>query len=122
MATTSSPSAPAAPSDRRASADSPPNSTTTPQPQEANDVDGARSTRRRRQFVNAMGPVETPKKAPTETRRSAPRDAAPVEERERSAPREDRAVPEEIKQRFVAAGNVYYFADGARAFVDRGDR
>jgi hypothetical protein len=31
-------------------------------------------------------------------------------------------VPDEIKRRFVSAGNVYYFPDGARAFVDRGDR
>jgi hypothetical protein len=33
-----------------------------------------------------------------------------------------RAVPEEIKQRFVQVGNKYHFPDGARAFTDHGNR
>ena len=32
------------------------------------------------------------------------------------------AVPEEVKERFVSVGRSYYFADGARAFQDRGKR
>jgi hypothetical protein len=32
------------------------------------------------------------------------------------------SVPEDVKKRFVQAGNKYYFPDGARAFTDRGQR
>ena len=32
------------------------------------------------------------------------------------------AVPDEVKERFVSVGRSYYFADGARAFQDRGKR
>jgi hypothetical protein len=33
-----------------------------------------------------------------------------------------RAVPEEVRRRFVQVKNKYYFPDGARAFTDRGTR
>lgn len=33
-----------------------------------------------------------------------------------------RLIPDEIRERFVQVGNTYYFADGARAFTDRGRR
>lgn len=32
------------------------------------------------------------------------------------------AVPEEVREQFVSVGRSYYFADGARAFQDRGKR
>jgi len=34
----------------------------------------------------------------------------------------ERAVPEEVRRRFVQVKNRYYFPDGARAFTDRGTR
>src|ERR1700728_3726504 len=37
-------------------------------------------------------------------------------------PARDRAVPEEVRRRFVQVKNRYYFPDGARAFTDRGTR
>jgi putative DNA primase/helicase len=37
-------------------------------------------------------------------------------------PAPERAVPEEVRQRFVQVKNRYYFPDGARAFTDRGTR
>jgi hypothetical protein len=62
---------------------------------------------------------------PTKSRRKAPAPAA--EDAKRSAPRAreapgTKAVPEEVKKRFVQVRNKYYFPDGARAFTDRGDR
>ena len=39
---------------------------------------------------------------------------------EKAAP--ERAVPEEVRRRFVQVKNRYYFPDGARAFTDRGTR
>ena len=33
-----------------------------------------------------------------------------------------RSVPEHVRKRFVQVGKHYYFADGARAFTDRGGR
>ena len=38
------------------------------------------------------------------------------------APEQKRFVPEHIAKRFVQVGKHYYFADGARAFTDRGGR
>ena len=37
-------------------------------------------------------------------------------------PAPERAVPEEVRRRFVQVKNRYYFPDGARAFTDRGTR
>jgi putative DNA primase/helicase len=37
-------------------------------------------------------------------------------------PASERAVPEEVRRRFVQVKNRYYFPDGARAFTDRGTR
>lgn len=81
---------------------------------------------RSRQFVNAIAPTETPKRSPPSgrLRDTSTRNERAVEETRdvRRPPRDDRAMPEDVKRRFVAAGNVYYFPDGARAFADRGDR
>jgi hypothetical protein len=38
------------------------------------------------------------------------------------APERRRLVPEHVRKRFVQVGKHYYFADGARAFTDRGGR
>src|SRR5512146_1174505 len=40
----------------------------------------------------------------------------------KAAPERKRLVPEHIAKRFVQVGKHYYFADGARAFTDRGGR
>ena len=37
-------------------------------------------------------------------------------------PERQRLVPEHVRKRFVQVGKHYYFADGARAFTDRGGR
>ncbi len=51
-------------------------------------------------------------------RGSGGQDASSVKE----APEQKRLVPEHIAKRFVQVGKHYYFADGARAFTDRGGR
>jgi hypothetical protein len=81
--------------------------------------------RRARAFVNAIAPARVPERpAPTEVRgRKREAQAPAAGTRDTASIRRSRdVVPDEIKRRFVAAGNVYYFPDGARAFVDRGDR
>jgi hypothetical protein len=70
-------------------------------------------------------------------RRGTPRDAdnrAPSAEQGRgrqggqdssnleASPERQRLVPEHVRKRFVQVGKHYYFADGARAFSDRGGR
>jgi conjugative element/phage-associated large polyvalent protein len=40
----------------------------------------------------------------------------------RTSPERQRLVPDHVRQRFVQVGKHYYFADGARAFTDRGGR
>src|ERR1700674_21073 len=47
---------------------------------------------------------------------------APSSSSTREKPAPERAVPEEVRRRFVQARNRYYFPDGARAFTDRGTR
>jgi hypothetical protein len=39
-----------------------------------------------------------------------------------ASPERHRLVPEHVRERFVQVGKHYYFADGARAFTDRGGR
>ena len=39
-----------------------------------------------------------------------------------ASPERQRLVPEHVRKRFVQVGKHYYFADGARAFSDRGGR
>ena len=46
------------------------------------------------------------------------RDATTV----KAPPERQRLVPEHVRKRFVQVGKHYYFADGARAFSDRGAR
>src|ERR1700676_2344528 len=45
--------------------------------------------------------------------------AAPLSSSAAAKPAPERAVPEEIRRRFVQVKNRYYFPDGARAFTDR---
>ena len=40
----------------------------------------------------------------------------------KGSPERQRLVPEHVRKRFVQVGKHYYFADGARAFSDRGGR
>ena len=40
----------------------------------------------------------------------------------KAAPEGPRLVPEHVRKKFVQVGKHYYFADGARAFTDRGGR
>src|SRR6185312_8938506 len=40
----------------------------------------------------------------------------------KAAPEGRRLVPEHVRKKFVQVGKHYYFADGARAFTDRGER
>jgi putative DNA primase/helicase len=47
---------------------------------------------------------------------------APSSSSTREKPAPERAVPEEVRRRFVQVKNKYYFPDGARAFTDRGTR
>jgi Large polyvalent protein-associated domain 7 len=48
--------------------------------------------------------------------------AAPSSANAAEKPVPERAVPEEVRRRFVQVKNRYYFPDGARAFTDRGTR
>jgi hypothetical protein len=48
--------------------------------------------------------------------------AAPAPLSAPAKPAQERAVPEEVRRRFVQVKNRYYFPDGARAFTDRGTR
>jgi hypothetical protein len=48
--------------------------------------------------------------------------AAPLSSSAPAKPAPERAVPEEVRRRFVQVKNRYYFPDGARAFTDRGTR
>jgi hypothetical protein len=69
---------------------------------------------------NSLQPARRRGKSPREPDASAT--AAPgrkVQPARRSAPA---PVPEEVRKRFVQIKNAYYFADGAKAFTDRGDR
>jgi hypothetical protein len=87
---------------------------------------GKSGTKRRvRSFVNAIAPARAPERpAPKGTRGGKLEAQRSVAARPRDARRRhpQEPVPDDIKHRFVSAGNVYYFPDGARAFVDRGDR
>src|SRR6185437_15406129 len=42
--------------------------------------------------------------------------------RAKETPERRRLVPEHVRKKFVQVGKHYYFADGARAFSDRGQR
>lgn len=49
--------------------------------------------------------------------------AAPPPRKERGGKRSEPApVPDEVRKRFVQIKNAYFFADGAKAFTDKGDR
>jgi len=48
---------------------------------------------------------------------------APPPKKERAPKRSEPApVPDEVRKRFVQIKNAYFFADGAKAFTDKGDR
>lgn len=81
--------------------------------------------------VNASDPSLRPKRrrdalrdvgdraaAPGQGRRQGGRDESSVE----ASPERQRLVPDHVRKRFVQVGKHYYFADGARAFTDRGGR
>jgi len=53
---------------------------------------------------------------------AAPQAAAKTAPSAAEKPAPERAVPEEVRRRFVQVKNGYYFPDGARAFTDRGTR
>ena len=69
---------------------------------------------------NSLRPARRRAKAASEPQAPTP----PVEvKKERSAKRSAPApVPDEVRKKFVQIKNAYFFADGARAFTDRGDR
>lgn len=52
--------------------------------------------------------------------RAAPPSAA--QQQKSNKPGKPAPVPEEVRKRFVQVRNEYFFADGAKAFIDRGDR
>jgi Large polyvalent protein-associated domain 7 len=64
--------------------------------------------------------IRPSKKQRKESAASQPAPASSSSTREKPAP--ERAVPEEVRRRFVQVKNKYYFPDGARAFTDRGTR
>lgn len=88
---------------------------------------------------NSIRPAKRPGKvaesaAPVEQRREAARDPGgqaalsesgqPEKAQEATGPKapRQRLVPEHVRKKFVQVGKHYYFADGARAFTDRGGR
>jgi hypothetical protein len=90
---------------------------------------------------NSIEPVKRrPKASDTRPRPKPPRDASRAVAGEASgleqgreqggqdattvkaSPERQRLVPDHVRKRFVQVGKHYYFADGARAFTDRGGR
>src|SRR6185437_9779169 len=82
-------------------------------------------TRRR---AKASDPSTRPKHHREARRDPGDRAAAPEQNRRqgrqdaRTSPEGHRLVPDHVQKRFVRVGKHYYFADGARAFTDRGGR
>jgi putative DNA primase/helicase len=68
------------------------------------------------------GPATDRKDEPRKESEPPPRRESPGPAAAQDADAEAAAVPEEIRRRFVQVGNKYYFADGAQAFTDRGQR
>jgi hypothetical protein len=72
---------------------------------------------------NSLRPSRRRSKASTTSAVAAPQVPAGKEKKERTARKTSPAsVPEEIRKKFVQIRNAYFFADGAKAFTDRGDR
>jgi Large polyvalent protein-associated domain 7 len=69
--------------------------------------------------TGAQNSIRPSKKMRKESTASQPA-AAPSSSNTRAKPAPERAVPEEVRRRFVQVKNRYYFPDGARAFTDRG--
>lgn len=70
-------------------------------------------------------PTEEPENslAPARRRAKTPGSSEVKAESERPSRRSKPVpVPEEVRKRFVQIKNAYFFADGAKAFTDRGDR
>lgn len=76
--------------------------------------------------VNAIAPARVSERASSlqaHRQRTGSQNPAPAQTQAPSPKsRPADVLPEDIKRRFVATGNAYYFPDGTRAFVDRSDR
>jgi putative DNA primase/helicase len=70
------------------------------------------------EHVTAASREPAPAKAPKKATASAAREAAAQEASEARS----RAVPHEIRERFIGIGSKYYFPDGAAAFTDHGEK
>jgi putative DNA primase/helicase len=69
---------------------------------------------------NSLRPARRRAKTPVEPVPSA---VAAEGKKERPAKRaKPETVPDEVRKKFVQIKNAYFFADGAKAFTDRGDR
>ena len=69
---------------------------------------------------NSLRPARRRAKTPVEPVPSA---VAAEGKKERPAKRaKPEPVPDEVRKKFVQIKNAYFFADGAKAFTDRGDR
>lgn len=67
---------------------------------------------------DALGDADDRAAAPEHSRGQGEEDANSA----RTLPERHRLVPDHVRKRFVQVGKHYYFADGARAFTDRGGR
>lgn len=77
-------------------------------------------------MADDTAPENGPTRSKNSVRQGRPREkesaaAPPARPAQPSGSRSD-SVPESVKKRFVQVRNKYYFADGARAFTDRGNR
>jgi|SRR5579872_5183901 len=72
--------------------------------------------------TNSIRPTKRPKKEPVTPAAAARPNTEQRRGPSSSAPETSRAVPEQVRQRFVQVKNKYYFEDGTRAFTDRGSR
>ncbi|MDQ2655180.1 MAG: hypothetical protein M3Z20_19280 [Chloroflexota bacterium] len=69
---------------------------------------------------NSLQPARRRGKVPSEP--ATPAAPAPRKKAQPAKRSEPARIPEEVRKRFVQIKNAYYFADGAKAFTDRGDR
>lgn len=69
---------------------------------------------------NSIGPTRRRAKAVAALSPAAPEQSTPARRPKQSDAK--RAVPEDVRRRFVQIKDEYFFPDGAKAFTDRGDR
>lgn len=113
------PSPPSIGSNRFTIVDADPHAENTMRParRRARAPEGARATRAGQSARDAPA-----RHADAQEERGAPRQGSQASQPNAPQGRNESAIPDAVRVRFVQVGRVYYFQDGARAFEDRGRR